>query len=359
VKALLAGNTEVGGAERQLQATADALRDLGVQVSITDAARPDCCDCDLLHIFNAPDPELTLCRIRAGKDQSVPVALSTIYWNGYELHMQWAERGWRTAREQDGDWRQRRQRLKPVLVGADMWLPNSYAEYGMLVADFEVSRPYRVIPNAVESGLAQLAYPVGQASRLSAPAAEKRGTSETPVLPQIKALDADILMVGRWELRKNQLGLLEALADTDYQVLIIGGENSYDREHNQAARRLTEERGNVQILPATGDRNFLASLLKNTKVLAQPSFYETPGLAALEAAACGMAVVVSERGCTREYFGDEAHYCDPTDPHSIREAIEAALAGGPSEWLKERIRQEFTWQRAAEETKLAYRQLLS
>ncbi len=85
-----------------MEATAAALRDLGVQVSITDAARPDCCDCDLLHIFNAPDPELTLCRIRAGKDQSVPVALSTIYWNGYELHMQWAERGWRTAREQDG-----------------------------------------------------------------------------------------------------------------------------------------------------------------------------------------------------------------------------------------------------------------
>ncbi len=333
MKALLAGNTGLGGAERQMQATAAALADLGVQVSITDAARPDCCDCDLLHVFNAPDPELTLCRIRAGKDQSVPVALSTIYWNGYELHMQWAERGWRTAREQDGDWRQRRQRLKPVLVGADMWLPNSYAEYGMLVADFEVSRPYRVIPNAVETSFAQL--------------------------PETKAPASDILMVGRWELRKNQLGLLEALADTDYQVLIIGGQNSYDREHNQAARRLAEKRGNVQILPATDDRGFLASLMKNTKVLAQPSFYETPGLAALEAAACGTAVVVSERGCTREYFGDEAHYCDPTDPHSIRQAIEAALDGGPSELLKERIGRKFTWRRAAEETKLAYRQLLS
>ncbi len=333
MKVLIAGNTGIGGAERQMEATAAALTDRGVQVSITDAARPDCCDCDLLHVFNAPDPELTLCRIRAGKDQSVPVALSTIYWNGYELHMQWAERGWRTAREQDGDWRQRRQRLKPVLVGADMWLPNSNAEYGMLVADFEVSRPYRMIPNAVEANLAQL--------------------------PETKTPESDILMVGRWELRKNQLGLLESLADTDYRILIIGGENSYDREHNQAARRLAEKRGNVQMLPATSDRGFLASLLKDTKVLAQPSFYETPGLAALEAAACGTAVVVSERGCTREYFGDEAYYCDPTDPHSIREAIEAALASGPSELLKERIGREFTWRRAAERTESAYRQLLS
>ena len=333
MKVLLAGKLGIGGAERQMEATAAALNDLGVQVSITDAARPDCCDCDLLHIFNAPDPELTVTRIRAGKDQSVPVALSTIYWNGYELHMQWAERGWRTAREQDGDWRQRRQRLKPVLVGADMWLPNSNAEYGMLAADFEVSRPYRVIPNAVETDFAQL--------------------------PQPEAPASDILMVGRWELRKNQLGLLEALADTDYQILIVGGQNSYDREHNEAARRLAEKRGNVQMLPATSDRSLLASLMKNTKVLAQPSFYETPGLAALEAGACGTAVVVSERGCTREYFGDEAHYCDPTDPHSIRQAIEAALDGGPSELLKERIGRKFTWRRAAEETKLAYRQLLS
>ncbi|MCK4322908.1 MAG: glycosyltransferase family 4 protein [Armatimonadetes bacterium] len=332
MKILIAGSIGLGGAERQMEATAAALRDLGVQVSITDAAHPDCCDCDLLHVFNAPDPELTLCRLRAGKDQSVPVALSTIYWNGYELHMQWAERGWRTAREQDGDWRQRRQRLKPLFVGADMWLPNSYAEYGMLVADFEVSRPYRMIPNAVETDFAQL--------------------------PETEAPESDVLMVGRWELRKNQLGLLEALADTDYQILIIGGQNSYDREHNEAARRLAEERGNVQILPATGDRGFLASLMRNTKVLAQPSFYETPGLAALEAAACGTAVVVSERGCTREYFGDEAYYCDPTDPHSIRQAIEAALASGPSELLKERIRQEFTWAIAAQQTELAYRQLL-
>jgi len=351
VKVLIAGNTGLGGAEHQMEATAAALNNLGVQVKLTDAARPDCRDCDLLHVFNAPDPELTLCRIRAGKDQGVPVALSTIYWNGYELHMQWAERGWRTAREQDGDWRQRRQKLKPVLVGADMWLLNSYAEYGVLVTDFQISRPYRVVPNAVEAGFGMPSPPTKERSGQGCPSHKAIDTNRAPA--------SDILMVGRWELRKNQLGLLEALADTDYQILIIGGQNSYDREHNQTARHLAEERGNVQILQATTDRSFLASLMKNTKVLAQPSFYETPGLAALEAAACGTAVVVSERGCTREYFGDAAHYCDPTDPHSIRDAIEAALAGGSSELLKERIGREFTWRRAAEETKLAYRQLLN
>ncbi len=354
MKALLVGQLGLGGAERQIEATAAELRKFAVTVDVTAEDQPDARGYDLLHVFNAPDPELTLQRIRAGKHQGIPVALSTIYWNGYELYMQWAARGWRSAEEQAFHWNEHKQQLRPVFAGADMWLPNSYAEYGMLVADFGVSRPYRAIPNAADIGFAQLAEPVGQASRLSI-----CPTGGTPVVPKLNHPESDVLMVGRWELRKNQLGLLEALAETDHRVLIVGGENSYDREHNQAARRLAQQRGNVQILPATTDRASLASLMKKTRVLAQPSFYETPGLAALEAAACGAAVVVAERGCTREYFGDEAHYCDPTDLASIRQAVEAARRDGPSAALKQRIGQQFTWLRAAEETKLAYEQLLA
>ncbi len=354
MKVLLVGQLGLGGAERQIAATAAELRKLGVTTDATAEDQPDARGYDLLHVFNAPDPSLTLKRIQRGKRRGVPVALSTIYWNGYELYMQWAARGWRSAEEQAFHWNEHKQQLRPVFAGADIWLPNSYAEYGMLVADFGVSRPYRVIPNAVDAGFAQLVEPVGQASRLSI-----CPTGGTPVVPKLNRPESDVLMVGRWELRKNQLGLLEALADTDYQTLIIGGENEEDREHNRAACRLAETRGNVQILPGTTDRAFLASLMKKTRVLAQPSFYETPGLAALEAAACGAAVVVAERGCTREYFGDEAYYCDPTDPASIRRAIEVALRDGPSAALRQRIAQRFTWRRAAEETKLAYEQLLA
>ncbi len=354
MKALLVGQLGLGGAETQIEATARQLRQLGLRIDVTAEDRPDCQGYDVLHVFNAPDPRLTLRRIEAGKRRGVPVALSTIYWSGYELYMQWAKRGWRTAEEQAFHWNERKQRLRPVFADADMWLPNSHAEYGMLVADFGVSRLYRAVPNAVDAGFAQLAEPVGQASRLSI-----CPTGGTPVVPKLNPPESDVLMVGRWELRKNQLGLLEALADTDYQILIIGGENSHDREHNQAAHSLAQQRGNVQILPATTDRVFLANLMRNTKVLAQPSFYETPGLAALEAAACGAAVVVSERGCTREYFGDEAYYCDPIDADSIRRAVEAALTSRPSAALKERIRREFTWRRAAEETRLAYERLLA
>lgn len=332
MKVLLAGQLGAGGAERQIECTARELQRLGVTTELTAAQSPDCRGYDLMHVFNAPDPQLTRQRIAGARACRRPVVLSTIYWNAYELYMQWAQRGWRSADEQRFYWRQRKQALKPVYAGADMWLPNSYAEYGMLAADFEVNKPYRVVPNAVETGLA--------------------------ALPETDVPQSDVLMVGRWELRKNQLGLLEALADTEHKILIIGEFNNEDSEHNEAATKLVQHRRRVQILSATTNRPFIASVMKNARVLAQPSFYETPGLAALEAAACGTAVVVSDRGCTREYFGDEAYYCDPTDPSSIRQAIEAALAGGPSPTLRKRITTEFTWMRAAEETKIAYRELL-
>ena len=165
--------------------------------------------------------------------------------------------------------------------------------------------------------------------------------------------------MGRWELRKNQLGLLQALADTNYRILIIGDRNQEDSEHNQAALHVARSGRRVQRLPATTDRAFIATAMRRTRVLAQPSFYETPGLSALEAAACGTAVVVAERGCTREYFGDEAYYCDPANPASIRQAIELALEGGPSVTLQQRVATQFTWARAAEETRTAYCQLLN
>ncbi len=332
MKVLLVGQLGMGGAERQIQCTARELRNLGVEIELTATQNPDCRGYDLVHVFNAPASQLTRQRIVAAQRHGKPVVLSTIYWNAHELYMEWARRGWRTTKEQQFHWHQRKQALKPVYASADMWLPNSYAEYGMLVADSEVSKPYRVIPNAVETELAELT--------------------------EAGAPTSDVLMVGRWELRKNQLGLLEGLVETEHNILIIGGENDYDCEHNQAARRLAQQRGKVQLLPATDDRAFIASAMKNARVLAQPSFYETPGLAALEAAACGTAVVVAARGCTREYFGDEAYYCDPADPSSLRRAIEAAVAGGPSTTLQRRIGTEFTWVRAAEETETAYRALL-
>ena len=82
--------------------------------------------------------------------------------------------------------------------------------------------------------------------------------------------------------------------------------------------------------------------------------YETPGLASLEAALCGCTLVVTPGGCTREYFEDEAEYCEPDDVDSIRQAVKAAHQNAPNNALAERIARECTWERAAECTLKGY-----
>ena len=62
--------------------------------------------------------------------------------------------------------------------------------------------------------------------------------------------------------------------------------------------------------PMAGGRDhddpLLASAYAAARVFALPSWFETPGLAALEAALAGARWSITPFGCTREYFGDHA-----------------------------------------------------
>lgn len=94
------------------------------------------------------------------------------------------------------------------------------------------------------------------------------------------------------------------------------------------------------------------------KVFVYPSLYEGFGLPPLEAAACGVPVVVSDRTSLPEVMADCALYVNPEDVQSIRQGIETALArsqeieGNVSRGLK--LAGRFSWTRMAEETLQAY-----
>jgi glycosyltransferase involved in cell wall biosynthesis len=89
-----------------------------------------------------------------------------------------------------------------------------------------------------------------------------------------------------------------------------------------------------------------------------PSYFETTGLSSLEAAVMGCNIVVTDKGDTRDYFKNDAWYCEPEDPASIRQAVEAAYDAPYNEAFRQRIFQEYTWKRAAEETLKAYMDVL-
>jgi len=101
----------------------------------------------------------------------------------------------------------------------------------------------------------------------------------------------------------------------------------------------------------------MGSCYAAAKVHVLASWFETTGLVNLEAALAGTSVVATgERA--REYLADFAEYCDPGDSASISEAVLAAWRKPFDPEFREHILENFTWQRAAEQTLAAYREIV-
>ena len=115
--------------------------------------------------------------------------------------------------------------------------------------------------------------------------------------------------------------------------------------------------------------NFHGEYTKNSKehldlitshdVLCLPSIYETPGLVALEAAAIGIPIVITNVGSTQEYFLDNVSYCNPYDKETIIEGIEEALTRGKTDKkFIDYVCNNYTWKKAAKKTNDIYRLFL-
>jgi glycosyltransferase involved in cell wall biosynthesis len=144
-----------------------------------------------------------------------------------------------------------------------------------------------------------------------------------------------VLCVGRIEPRKNQLRLIEALRGTGVSLTLIGAAGRFNRAYERRCRRGAD--ANVQFAGPQAPSE-LRRFYHAAHAHACVSWYETPGLASLEAALCGCALVLTPGGCTREYFGADAEYAQVDDPASICRAVEQALARGSSAGLADRVR---------------------
>ena len=104
----------------------------------------------------------------------------------------------------------------------------------------------------------------------------------------------------------------------------------------------------------------LASALAGARVFCLPSWSEGAPLVALEAAAAGCNMVLSNRSSEREYFSDHARYVDPADPDDIREKVMEAFnetrPTSKARDLRALLRRENSWEVYAHATHEAYAQ---
>ena len=352
-----------GGDTTQILEAARALRLYGIQVSLRSEIDVDLSRFDLVHLFHLDRVWENVHWCRQIRATGIPSVLSPIYWPTDEFDQKgrtgvarrieriagsgayYDLKLWYYAARQLIDSDQRRSLHAPalrfergrqyVLDTVQALLPNSAAEREVLRGRFALKQPIFVVPNAVNT---EHFSPPPAGPAYGAPARDKT-----------------VLCVGRIEPRKNQLSVIRALSQSGLRLRIIGRAGDHSRSYEQACRR---EAGPAVEFLGWRSPVELRRWYRVSAAHVSASWYETPGLASLEAASCGCPVVVTPGGATREYFGADADYCTPDDPESIRAAVESSLARPSSPELGDRIAKQFTWQIAAHETLRAYRSAL-
>jgi len=94
-----------------------------------------------------------------------------------------------------------------------------------------------------------------------------------------------------------------------------------------------------------------------------PSVYEGFGLPVGEAMACGVPVISTTGGALPEVAGDAAILVPPADPMALVRAVREVLEN-PAHAKElgmagyQRVQAHFTWQKAAEKTIVAYREVI-
>lgn len=173
-----------------------------------------------------------------------------------------------------------------------------------------------------------------------------------------------LLCVGRVEARKNQLAIIDAFLDLkrhggfeDYYLVFIGGATNKSHEYKSKFMAKVDSSSDILYL-GLQDQAMVASAMSHKGVFVHASWFETTGLVCLEALAAGMPVV-STTTRLKEYVDKSIFYCVAEDVESIKNAIiESSQKGTVDSKTIDFIRENYSWDRVAEQTIDVYRQLV-
>jgi len=171
-------------------------------------------------------------------------------------------------------------------------------------------------------------------------------------------VDKFILNVGHiGPVRKNVLNLIRALKGIDYPAVIIG--KITKGKYAEQCLHEAKQNKNITIIEGLDNNSeMLLSAYAACDVFVLPSLFETPGIAALEAALAGAKIAITPYGGTKDYFGSMAVYTDPKSVESIRRGITDSVNQPKNPALKEHIKKEYLWSCVAEKTLKVYKKVL-
>jgi glycosyltransferase involved in cell wall biosynthesis len=281
-----------GGPSVRVPRTVAALRALGVDACVMHGGTPRL----LAHVFNIWPFVQAYEAVRTMKRQGVRVAFSPILLlPGDGVH---AVLG---PPPTSGLPDYANLLVRKTLAEADMIIALSAAEAALVQELAGGGTRCEVVPNPVDAAPLQQADP-----RLFLRHATARWT--------VDLSRGFVLAVGRIEPRKNQLRLIAALADGP-PLVIIGHDG--DPDYAAACRGIAGPRVCfVERLDSAS--GLLASAYAACRLLAHVALGEGATMVALEGAAAGAPLLLSEHPAHRGYFGPFARYVPALDVDAIR-----------------------------------------
>ncbi|MBI3363535.1 MAG: glycosyltransferase family 4 protein [Ignavibacteriae bacterium] len=328
-----------GGPRTQILQTKRCLEQLGVQVSLFESWKEFQKESiDLVHIFGANVG--TYHFAREIQKLRIPMVITPIFYTRHSAPFV------RTVVAVNSLVRSVARAVwtdysitQEICSWADAALPNTKKEGELLARGTGLPKQkITVVPNGVE---------------------ERFSHGDPALFKKSFGLEHFILNVGHiGPHRKNVLLLIHALEKINVPSVIIGRieDNEYGHHCLEEAKKNPRLRI-VDSLP--NDSELLASAYAACDVFVLPSLYETPGIAALEAALAGAKIVVTKHGGTEEYFGEHAEYVEPTSYELIHHGIVTALNKKKDTALREHVRKHFLWSHVAEQTVRVYEKVLS
>ncbi|MEO0079658.1 MAG: glycosyltransferase family 4 protein [candidate division WOR-3 bacterium] len=315
-----------GGVEVQMRSLARELARLGVEVELFDPwKRYRLDEFQLFHLFGAHVGTYHLGR--AIKSLGMKLAVTPVFFSRHNPARVAATVGMAMRLRKRGGFWTEHVFCKELCDMADIVLPNTQAEADMLIKAFGIPEGrIRHLPNGVE---------------------ERFYHARPDAWIKEFGTKGFILYAGHigWG-RKNLLPLLKVLEKTRLPAVLIGPVVA--NEYGAQCQAVIARSENIKLIPGLPpDSPLLESAYAACDTLVLPSFYETPGLAALEAGLAGAKVCITRFGGTVEYFGEFATYLDPFSEESILKAIRQSLAKPRGTELREHIRANFLWSSAA------------
>jgi glycosyltransferase involved in cell wall biosynthesis len=335
---VLAARWAVDDDRVSLQALVKALCQVGVGARLWRPFESSLADSRSLHLFGTAAEFLPV--VESAQRSGVKVVLSPQSWQDEQRGPY--DRGWpqKVARWFVSAGRSVFSRAplwqRELYSSVDLLLPNSNVEAQRIARRFTLPmHKMRVVPHGVDPQLAD---------------------ADPEIFRRHFHVEDFVLYTGPIEPKNQQLGFIWAMKKVDVPIVILGDVARECPWYLEECRRVGGAQ--VQFVPRLDAHDpLLASAFAACGCLVVGSCVAAPERIALAAGISGTPLVLFEKGCGKEYFGQQAIYIRPDDMAGIRRGVQAALERKRSKNLAEHVRTYFSWKAVARGMRESYGQV--